>query len=222
MASSIVLGIALYAMRITAQSTTTISMFLNMENSHSTPIITASIVRAGPTATTYVANCDYTDSSEQCAMTDLTVTTGPSWQDFTSSGPDGSYGMSCTFIGTTDGTCSFTQSADGSVYSDTINYADPTNPFPGFLPVLVTAGVEKLALESSPTASSIDASQTASSSKAGETGASSEATSSTLFQTGTSPVPGQATSGQAANGSKSVLPYTPGCLLSLLIVLGML
>lgn len=217
MASSIFLGVALYALRITAQSTTTISMFLNMENSHSTPIITASIVHADPTATTYVANCDYTDSSEQCAMTDLTIKTGSSWQDFTSSGSGGSYEMSCTFIGTTDGACTFTQSGGGSVYSDTINYADATNPFPGFVPVLVTAGVEKLALQSSPTASSIDASQTASSSKPGEAGASSAATSSTLVQTSTSPA-----SGQATNGSKNVLPYTPTCLLGLLIVLGML
>ncbi len=79
MATSITLAIALCALRITAQSTTTISMFLNLEDSLPPPIITASIVRADATATTYVANCDYTDASEQCAMTDITVTTGPSW-----------------------------------------------------------------------------------------------------------------------------------------------
>jgi hypothetical protein len=217
MATSIFLAIALCAMRITAQSTTTISMFLNMEDSHPTPIITASIVRADSTATTYVANCDYTDSSEQCAMTDLTVTTGASWQEFTSSASDGSYRMSCTFIGTAGGACQFTQSAEGSVYSDTVNYADATNPFPGFMKVLVTAGVEKLTLESSPTASSTDTSQRASSSGPGETGASSATTSSDLLQTSASPALGQAT-----NGVNNVLPHTPACLLGLLVIPGML
>jgi hypothetical protein len=133
MATSIFFAIAICALRINAQSTTTISMFQNMVDSHPTPIITASIVHADPTATTYAANCDYTADGEVCYMTDQTVTTGPSWQDYTYSDSGLFYRMSCTFTGTTDGACEFTQSAEESVYMDTLDYTDARFPFPGYM-----------------------------------------------------------------------------------------
>jgi len=217
-ATGILLAIALCAMRTTAQSTTTISMFLNLVDTHPTPIITASIVHADPTATTFVANCDYTDDSEVCAMTDQTVTAGPSFQDFTSTGAgDAFYRLSCTFTGTTDGACAFTQSGAGSVYSDTLAFDSATNPFPGFAQVLVTAGVEELGAQSSATEAS-GTSRTASSSGPEETGSSATTTSSDGSQTNTS----ASASGQATGGAGGVLPYTRGGLLALLVIPGML
>ncbi|KAJ9604726.1 hypothetical protein H2200_010840 [Cladophialophora chaetospira] len=194
MASSILLAIALCAIRASAQSsTTTISMFMNMEDSHPTPIITGSIINADATATTYVANCDYTDDSEMCSMIDVTVTTGASWQAFTSSGSNGVYEMSCTFSGSVSAACEFGQSAERSSYSDTMTF-DATNPLPGFMQVLVTGGVEKLNQDASATASS----------GSEQTGASSTA------------------SGQDTNGAKTLLPLPLQSLLALLAISGML
>jgi len=137
-----------------AQGTTTVSLFLVYKETAPSPTVKASVVAANPTATTYSIECGHILHGSRCDPSAQFITVGPSNQDYVLSQSDLYVRTTCTFSGSTDGTCTVTESSSGgSPHTIYLSYL-PSVPcktgggqqqtFPGFNPVLVTAGAEKL------------------------------------------------------------------------------
>lgn len=177
--------LSLFATGAWAASSSTVSLFF--PGGVDKQSLVASVVGANPTMTTYVISCPTGTSSDQCGFDPaMTITQGPTTAIMTIESSDGDPVetdiINCTIEGTTRAVCtantivvSSGQTTSGSSVS-ALSASDVQ-----FVPVVVTAGVEKL---SSPSATGTAASSTAASSSTASAGSGVSAASPSATGTG--------------------------------------